>query len=343
MLAAQYRRWHAQDPRLSCPPQVERAARRLLQDDALLGESWAVVAEHPGARGGQALAGYLRAWWRHFPADDPQLMWLPQDHLTCEVFFQFAAAAGADPGALFTALFTALGDQPGMPPGEPWVLSLVPPVAGLDPALAALGFRATSIFAYRPIDPRPPALAPPPGLAIRPAARDDGPALTGLYLDLCAYHVRNDPFADRNPPQVQEDFGNVLRTVFAEPRRWVLRVAHPAGAPAALCGFALASLDYEDSSPAVLTQLPPGPVGFIHDFMITEAARGRGLGRALWSATHVALLARSPGGPRARAAIHGTWLIYRPTNPTGARFWPALGYTPLYAMWRRGGWTDPGP
>ncbi len=90
--------------------------------------------------------------------------------------------------------------------------------------------------------------------------------------------------------------------------------------------------------PATVTQLPPGPVGFIHDVMIATEARGRGLGRALWSATHAALVARS-GGAAAHGPIHGTWLIYRSTNPTGARFWPALGYRPLYLMWRRGGWV----
>jgi GNAT superfamily N-acetyltransferase len=71
--------------------------------------------------------------------------------------------------------------------------------------------------------------------------------------------------------------------------------------------------------------------------MIAEALRGQGLGRALWAATLAALTARAPAAPP--RGLHGTWLIYRPTNPTGARFWPALGYIPLYHMWRRGGWT----
>src|SRR5207248_1312211 len=143
--------------------------------------------------------------------------------------------------------------------------------------------------------------------------------------------------ADRNPPNLREDFGSVLRLVFAESRRWVLLVAHPEAAPTALLGFTLASIDFEDIGPAILTQMAPGNLGFIHDFMIAEPARGRGLGRALWSATHAALVARSSRTP-SLVPIHGTWLIYRPTNPTGSRFWPALGYAPLYRMWRRGGW-----
>jgi GNAT superfamily N-acetyltransferase len=337
-MADQYRRWHAADPRLSYPAMAERAARRLLEDDRFLAATWAAVAEAPAPSGGPpALVGYLRAWWRHFSADDPQLMWLPQDHLTAEVFFQFAGAADQEPGALFAALFAAVTRLTPAPAGEPWVLSLVPPVAGLDDALTGLGFRITSVFAYRPRDPLPAAVDPPPGFGIRPAAPGDGAALTRLYLDLCAYHVRNDPFADRTPPGLQEDFGTVLGTVFAEPRRWVLLVAHASAAPDAPLGFALASIDTEEMAPAVITQLPPGRVGFIHDFFIEERARGHGLGRALWSATHTALVARSSGHP-ARSPIHGTWLIYRPTNPTGARFWPARGYTPLYLMWRRGGW-----
>ncbi len=225
VLADQYRRWHAADPRLSVPAETERAARRVLRDDLHQIASWAQVADASGAAGP---IGYLRAWRRQFRLDDPQVMWLPEDHLTSELFFQFAAAADQDPGAVFTMLFHALEAAVPVGPDLPWVLSLVPPVAGLDPALTALGFRATSVFAYRPRDPAPPVTPPPPGFAIRPAARGDGPALTALYLDLAAYHVANDPFADRHPPRIADDFDYVLRTVFAEPRRWVLLLAVPA-------------------------------------------------------------------------------------------------------------------
>ncbi|HUS17474.1 MAG TPA: GNAT family N-acetyltransferase [Chloroflexia bacterium] len=284
-----------------------------------------MVAEQDGR-----LTGYLRAWWRHFGPDDAQLMWLPADHLTSQVFFQFASAAGADPGAVFATLFAALAAVVPAPHGEPWALSLVPPVAGLDATLAALGFRATSIFGYRPLAPLPEPAPLPPGLQIRPARRADAHAITQLYADLSAYHSRNDPTSDRDPPRLWEEFGDVLRSVFLEPRRWVLLVAGAGDDPAPLA-FSLASVDTEEGGPALVTQLPPGRVGFIHDFMIDESLRRRGLGRALWAATHEALAARG--------SLHGTWVIYRTSNPTGARFWPALGYVPLYTMWRRGGWA----
>ena len=317
---------------------MERAARRVLDADLDLAESWALVAERPAASGAPpALAGYMRAWWRHFAAEDSQLMWMPADHLTCEIFFQFAAAADEPPDVIFHTLFNAMLRATLAPPHEPWVLSLVPPAAGLDPALTALGFRLTSVFAYRPRDPTPPTFPTPPGFHIRPAVRQDTPALVDLYADLCAYHVRNDPYADRIPPRLREEFGYVVRSVLAEPRRWVLLVVCADSDPATPRAFSMASLDTEDAAPAQITQLPPGTVGFIHDFMIAEALRGQGLGRALWAATLDALTARAPAAPP--RGLHGTWLIYRPTNPTGARFWPALGYTPLYLMWRRGGWT----
>jgi GNAT superfamily N-acetyltransferase len=79
--------------------------------------------------------------------------------------------------------------------------------------------------------------------------------------------------------------------------------------------------------------MPVGRVGFIHEFAVTERARGRGVGRALHAALALALASRAQGQP-----MHGLWLIYRTTNPTSSRFWPALGYKPLYQMWRRGGW-----
>ena len=365
--ADQYQRWHAADPRLSYPAQAGRAAERSLEEDAHLPESWAVVAEQATAGAASRIVGYLRAWWRHFGALDAQLMWLPQHHLTCEVFFQFAAAAEEAAGAVFTQLFAAVQARAPVPPGEPWAVSLVPPQAGLDPALTALGFRVTSVFAYRPGGvPAPPptgegsleegAASPPflrregglgelgppapPGWVIRPATRADKAAIVELYAELCAYHAQNDPYADRPPPRLREDFGYVISTVLAEPRRWVLLVAHRVADPA-LQAFTLASVDRDEGGSAVITQLPPGTVGFIHDFMIAEGVRRQGVGRALWAATVEACANRAPRPP-ARNAMHGTWVIYRPTNPTGAHFWPALGYTPLYTMWRRGGWTaDP--
>ncbi len=382
--ADQYRRWHAADPRLSYPAQAARAADRSLEEDAHLRESWVAVAERTEPGSAPRIVGYLRAWWRHFGALDAQLMWLPQRHLTCEVFFQFAAAAAEEPGAVFTQLFAAVQAQAPVPPSEPWTVSLVPPGAGLDSALTALGFRVTSVFAYRPTTTSPPAPPlkgegrtpatspptpplrregslgedqlsppflrreggsgglgpPPPGWVIRPATRADKPAIVGLYADLCAYHSQNDPYADRPPPRLREDFGYVISTVLAEPRRWVLLVAHRVADPT-LQAFTLASVDHDEGGPAVITQLPPGTVGFIHDFMIAAGVRRQGVGHALWTATVEACASRAPRPP-ARAAMHGTWVIYRPTNPTGAHFWPALGYTPLYTMWRRGGWTaDP--
>ncbi len=386
--ADQYRRWHATDPRLSYPAQPVRAAEQSLDEDTHLRKTWAVVAERMQAGATPRIVGYLRAWWRQFGDLDAQLMWLPQRHLTCEVFFQFAAAAEEEPGAVFTTLFGAVQALAPAPPSEPWAISLVPPGAGLDSALTALGFRVTSVFAYRPggvtlptspptpplrregsqtaatSPPTPPlrregslgesiesppflrreggsgGLGPPPDWTIRPATHADKPAIIELYAALCAYHSGNDPYADRPPPRLREDFGYVISTVLAEPRRWVLLVVQRTDDPT-LQGFTLSSVDRDEGGPAALTQLPPGTVGFIHDFMIAESVRRQGVGRALWAATVAACQSRAPYPP-ARGAMHGTWLVYRPSNPTGAHFWPALGYTPLYTMWRRGGWTaDP--
>jgi GNAT superfamily N-acetyltransferase len=336
IMAGQLRRWHAADPRLACPADTERAARRALDDDRDLRESWAVVAERAQPGAAPVLVGYLRCWWRHFGDHDAQLMWLPQNHLTSEALFQFAGAAEEDPSALIQALLPAAHALSPAPPGEPWTVSLVPPGAGLDTGLTALGFRCTSVFAFRA--PEPPAPAPvPPGWTIRAAGNADLPAIVDLYAELCAYHQRNDPYSDREPPNLRENFGYVLQNVLDSRQRWVLLVAHPAATPTPRA-FVLASVDWEEASRATITQMPPGRSGFIHDFMVDEAARGQGLGRALWAATVYALHERAPGPP-SRHGLQGTWVIYRPSNPTGGRFWPAQGYTPLYTMWRRGGWT----
>ena len=110
----------------------------------------------------------------------------------------------------------------------------------------------------------------------------------------------------RIPPRLREEFGYVVRSVLAEPRRWVLLVVCADADPATPRAFHMASLDTEDAHPAQITQLPPGTVGFIHDLYRRGAARagagpcpvGRHAGRA-----HRAGARRAPTRP-ARHLAH---------------------------------------
>jgi GNAT superfamily N-acetyltransferase len=260
-------------------------------------------------------------------------MWLPNRYLNSEVLLQAAIAPSHTWEAVFPVLWAAV-NAAAQAQDLSWVLALVPAVAQLDPILQGLGFRHTSDFAYRPLSEPSLDFHSVPGVHIRRALLDDQEALIDLFEELVTYHVANDPGADRMHPLVLRDFERMISTL--DPRRWQLVVAEEAqggGVPGALLGFGLGSLELEESSPTYINMMPVGQVGFIHEFAVTERARGRGVGRALHAALALALASRSKGQP-----MHGLWLIYRTTNPTSSRFWPALGYKPLYQMWRRGGW-----
>jgi GNAT superfamily N-acetyltransferase len=328
LLADQIERRHARDPRLSYPRSPLRAAESVIRFDLQMAEGKAMLAEEGGM-----LVGYFSAHLQTLDPDNVERMWLPNRYLTSELLLQAAVAAPYAWESVFPLLWAAV-DAVAEERDLPWVLALVPAVAELDSLLAGLGFRHTSDFAYRPLAEPPLDFTPLPGVHIRRALMDDQEAIIDLFEELVTYHVANDPDADRMHPLVLRDFERMITTL--DPRRWQLVVAEeaqPGGVPGALLGFGLGSIELEESSPTYINMMPVGRVGFIHEFAVTTRARGRGIGRALHAALALALAARSKGQP-----MHGLWLIYRTTNPTSSRFWPALGYKPLYQMWRRGGW-----
>jgi GNAT superfamily N-acetyltransferase len=331
LLADQVRRWHELEPRLSYPRRPVEAADAVVRFDLQSAAGRAVVAEEYGI-----LAGYFSAFDRTLAPDNVERVWLPDHYLTSEVFLQAAVAGGRRWEDVFPALWAAVDAAGGAPGGLPWVLSLVPAVGGLEGVLAGLGFRHTSTFAYRPLHNPPLDLRPVPGVQIRPAGLDDQEAIVELFAEMVAYHVANDSGSDRDHPLVLRDFEQTISRL--DPRRWRLMVAEetpPDWQPGRgrLLGFGLGSVDLEETSPTYINMVPPGRIGFIHEFAVTARARGRGIGRALHAALALSMAARAKD-----QTMHGLWLIYRTSNPTSSRFWPALDYRPLYQMWRRGGW-----
>ena len=303
LVAEQIARWHAMDAAVAVPQPAQRAAELIVRFDAQAEQSISLVAEAGGV-----LAGYLAAQLQTLDPDSVERVWLPDRCVNCEVLLQMAVAAGQAWDDVFPPLWRALEAALHLPPSFPVVLALVPAAAGLDALLGRLGFRHTSPFGYLPLDGIPARPEPGPGVRVRPAQAADRAAVLELFGELVEYHVANDPTADRDHPLVLHDFARLITDL--NPRRWQLLVAEEAATPGTLLGFALGSVEVEESSPTYIPMLPTGPVGFVHEFTITAGARRRGVGR-----------------------------IYRTSNPTSSRFWPGVGYRPLYQMWRRGGWA----
>ncbi len=67
-----------------------------------------------------------------------------------------------------------------------------------------------------------------------------------------------------------------------------------------------------------------GEWGYIGTLAVTNAARGRGIGRALTAVAHDELF--SP-------PMRGTFVSYNPANPLSPVFWHRQGYRPLWTTW----------
>jgi GNAT superfamily N-acetyltransferase len=115
---------------------------------------------------------------------------------------------------------------------------------------------------------------------IRPAADDDLPALHGLYEEFHGFHV--DGLGDRlRVPAAHEvdraELDTALRALIERDDRLLL-VADDGGR---LVGFAEAYVDEPSRSPFVV----PRASATLQSLLVTSAARGTGLGRALVAAT----------------------------------------------------------
>jgi GNAT superfamily N-acetyltransferase len=147
--------------------------------------------------------------------------------------------------------------------------------------LASLGFEETSLrFRARP--PRPGTAAVPDDVTIRRATGDDVGAATRLVAEMGA---RRSPLPDR-----MEAVGRAFRQLVARPGDRSL-VALLDGAPAGICTLELRASLRDAGAQAWLPEL-----------VVTEPARGRGIGAAL---LHRALAEAADAGARAVVAECG--------------------------------------
>ncbi len=234
----------------------------------------------------------------------------------------------ADPDAVAVAdaLLAALGSK--WQASQTYADLLTWPSADrwLEPLLARYGFVADSIVAYHPNAPLAPTSRPPdPSLRVRPAQPADEPSLVALHLGEIQFHADHVAHV-RIVPAVEEDFREKLARLWQDQSPQI-------GAPLVVVveqhGEVVAmSENYIEQSPGwgALSRFPPGRYGYLNSVSVRADKRGQGIGRLL---TQGVIEAFAP------YLVDAFGLWYMPANPLSSKFWPHLGFTPLWTQYRR--------
>ena len=236
--------------------------------------------------------------------------------------------AEEDAPVVATALLTALsdvwqrldttGDLVRWPSTDSW----------LEPRLAEQGFRLDSVCAVRSLQPfAEPARAPSLQVVTREALPSDEEMLVALLEEELRYHERYTPFV-RSSPAVLSAFRGKLARLWdgasLQERAPLILVVERAGEIVAMAENTLLVLGPDDEPGFT----PPGRYGCIDNVSVREELRGHGIGRLLVRAIFDAFAA--PG-----LSLDGYILWYNPDNPQAGRFWPHMGFQPLWTTYQR--------
>lgn len=208
------------------------------------------------------------------------------------------------------------GDLVRWPSADTWI----------EPSLAAQGFQLDSVCAARgshvPLSRRS-----LPGVVTRQAWLADEAALLSLFEEELQYHERYTPFVHSSPAVLA-----AFRSKLA--RRWtgasleqdapLVLVAEREGIIVGMAETTLLSIGPDDE-PGFTR---PGRYGCIDNVCVRENVRGQGIGTLLIQAVYEAFAARS-------LSLDGWLLWYNPDNPQAARFWPHMGFVPLWTTYQR--------
>lgn len=189
-------------------------------------------------------------------------------------------------------------------------------LAGL---LEERGFVADSAAAIRPLEPTLP-LPEASGFNIRQAQPEDEEILVALHLEEIRFHEAHTPYSRVVPaiePAFRERLARTWRGERVEDGAPLLLVAEQAGQ---VVGFTENWLTEMKGS-----WFPNGRYGYLNSVGVSEAARGRGIGRLLVAHTLQALT---------QPNIVSFYLYYVLTNPLSSRFWPTMGFRPFLTTYK---------
>jgi GNAT superfamily N-acetyltransferase len=232
--------------------------------------------------------------------------------------------AGASAMALLAALSNSwqgngtTGDLIRWPSADLW----------LEPFLTEQGFLLDSVCATRSCQPLAETVhAPSSQCTTRLAEPEDEEVLVELLEEELRYHERYTTFV-RSSPAVLAAFRRKLARLWAgtslQEGAPLLLVVERAGEIVAMAENTLLALGSEDEPGFT----PAGRYGCIDNVSVREELRGQGIGRLLVQAIFDAFAASG-------LSLDGYVLWYNPDNPQAGRFWPRLGFQPLWTTYQR--------
>ena len=198
----------------------------------------------------------------------------------------------------------------------------------LEAVLVEQGFQLDSVCATRSLQPiAETTLAPSFPLVTRHARPEDKEALAALFEEELRYHERFTPFV-RSSPSVLAAFRRKLARLWAGASLWegapLMLVVERAGEIVAMAENTLLVLGSDDEPGFT----PPGHYACIDNVSVREGLRGQGIGRRLLQAVFDAFAASG-------LQFDGYILWYNPDNPQAGRFWPHMGFQPLWTTYQR--------
>ncbi len=190
----------------------------------------------------------------------------------------------------------------------------------LHDALCALRFRTYYHYALRQSHAHNSIVSPlvGAGILVRPALTRDLDDIVRLGMDSVYYHAsleRTMQVARDEPHKMRERLALAIR----DGEHSSVIVAELDGVAVGFYSIYVQQIDDTWTPPLYVS----GRYGLIAEVAVNKPLRGKGIARQIFTAVDEWFRARD---------VDGYWLIYLQHNPLSSRFWPRLGFAPVWEV-----------
>ena len=194
----------------------------------------------------------------------------------------------------------------------------------IDGTLKKHHFGIDGFLAFRELKARKPVSSSDPCVCIRHARKRDEASIVDLYMEVIDVHVAHSPFA-RHIPAAEPRFRERLRAILgdgeASDRTSFVLVAEVKREVVAMAECWISTVSPHQDFP-----FKPGRYGYVNSLGVRGKVRRGGIGKILDAAVTAEFSAQN---------LNGSYLWYSARNPSARRFWPCVGYRPVWVAYQR--------